>query len=201
MGLNGFENKRKTVAKEKKTERLHYKIILALFAIAGAYYIFFEPRIIGHDNRYTLYVFLLPTLIGMLCLGIYRKHFLQRRLAAANTPFIKLFTACFYLIQGVIFSYFSLGLFSKIVFDRLNVWVASNQAVEYITCPVDRFFEGRRNSIDIIYQQRFLRIRVSEDVIAMYKAEAPHEYNIELSVRKGLWSYYLLDDWMIIKKS
>jgi hypothetical protein len=61
---------------------MYFRILIGLMIIGVINYCFFDPILIGHDNRYKIYVFLLPTVIGMLSLTFYRKDFLLRKLAA-----------------------------------------------------------------------------------------------------------------------
>ncbi len=160
-------------------------------------YYFFDPTTIGHDNRYTLYVFLLPTLIGILALAFYRKDFLLHKLTISEKLIGKFLIIIFYIIQGFLFSFLSIGLISKLTFNYINNDIAKQNQTKIITCKITRFWSGRRPSINFKYGNRSDKFRVNYKTIKEYEDKQPDNFKLEIKARKGLWNYYLVDDWTI----
>jgi hypothetical protein len=50
---------------EKKREEIQYKFLIAILVIGVIHYYFFESEYIGSDNRYDLFVFWIPVVIGL----------------------------------------------------------------------------------------------------------------------------------------
>ena len=90
-----FNEKRISRQKEKKKDKIHYKILIALLIIGDLYYLFFEPNIIGNDSRYTYYIFLTPIVIGIVILLLYRKDFLIYKLNSCKNLKNKIFSLTF----------------------------------------------------------------------------------------------------------
>lgn len=197
MNQKNIGQKRQTVTKEKRLEKIHYRILIGLMVIGVINYYFFDPTTIGQDNRYTIYIFLLPTIIGMLVLALYRKEFLLHKLTISDKLIGKFIIIVFYLVQGFLFSFLSIGLVSKITFNYLNNDIAKQNQTEIITCEITRFWTGRRPSIDFKYKNRHDKFRVRYKTIKEYEDKQPSDYKLEISARKGLWNYYLVDDWTI----
>lgn len=197
MKQQNFGQKRQRITREKRLEKTHYRILIGLMVIWVVYHYFFDLTTIGHDNRYTIYVFLLPTLTGMLLLAFYRKDFLLHKLAISNRLFEKFIVIIFYLIQGFLFSFFSVGLAGKITFNCFNNYIANQHQTEIITCEITRFWTGRQSGIDFKYNNRYDKFSVKSSIIKAYKDKQPKDYKLEISARKGLWNYYLVDDWTI----
>ena len=197
MNNKNFGHKRQTITEEKRLERIHYRILIGLMIIGVVNYYFFDPTTIGHDNKYTLYVFLLPTVIGMLVLAFYRKDFLFHKLTISNKLIGKFLIIIFYLVQGFLFSFLSIGLISEITFNYLNNDTAKQNQSEIITCEITRFWTGKRPSIDFKYNNGHDKFRVNYKTIKEYEDKQPSDYTLEISARKGLWNYYLVDDWTI----
>lgn len=197
MNHKNFGQKRQTITKEKRLEKIHYRILIGLMVIGVVQYYFFDPTTIGHDNRYTLYVFLLPTIIGILALAFYRKDFLLHKLTISENLIGKFLIIIFYLVQGFLFSFLSIGLISKLTFNYINNDIAKQNQTEIITCEITRFWTGRRPSIDFKYDNRHDKFRVNYNTIKEYEDKQPDDYKLEITARKGLWNYYKVDDWTI----
>lgn len=122
-----FGQKRLTVTKEKMLEKVHYRVLIGLILFGVVYYLYWEPTTIEHDSRYTFYIFLLPTLLGLLTLAVYRRKFLINKLAMNKSFKLWTFMIIFYLIQGLLISYLSFGQIAKISWDILNTRTAKKK--------------------------------------------------------------------------
>lgn len=196
-----FGQKRFTVTKERKLEKRHYSIVIGLMISYATYYIFFEPNLIGYDSRYAIYIFLLPTLLGLLTLAVYRRQFLINRFSTNKGFTLWTFMTVFYLLQGVLFSYLSFGQVAKISWDIMNNRAAKQHVVETFDCQVTRFWTGRRsNSIDFLFNDRHDKFDVQYKTIKAYLDKDPNDHYVRISARKGLWNYYLVEDWDLKNK-
>ena len=195
-----FEKKRITVSKEKMLEKRHYNIVIGLMISFVTYSFFFEPNLIGHDSRYTIYVFLLPTLLGLLILAIYRRQFLISKFTTNKGFTIWAFMMLFYLVQGIIFSYLSFGQVAKISWDILNNKTAKQNTEEVFDCQVTRFWNGKSSSIDFLFNDSHNKFDVQNKTIKEYIDKNPDDYYLSITARKGLWNYYLLEHWDIKNK-
>lgn len=192
--------KKQFIQREETLDKTHYRIIIGLMIFAVAYYYFLEPKTIGHDIRYTIYIFALPTLIGMIVLGIYRRQFLLNRFATNRGFLLWTFMFFFYLLQGLFFSYLSFGQLSKITWDYYNYKTSQQNSVETIVCPVTKFSTARRSHIDFKFNNRYESFRVRYSAIKDYENKNAKEYNIKISATKGLWNYYIVNDWEVEPK-
>jgi len=50
-----YKQKKQFIQQEKKLEKKHYRIITGLIVFFIAYY-FIEPKTMGHDVRYSIYI-------------------------------------------------------------------------------------------------------------------------------------------------
>ncbi len=195
-----FKTKRQIITKEKGLEKKHLRLIYFFGILAAAYYYFIEPKTIGHDKRYLIFIFILPTLIGMIALGIYRRQFLINRFSTNKGFILWAFMIFFYLLQGVIFSYISFGQVGKIGWDYCNYKVTQQNSEECLKCPITRLWTGRRPSIDFKFAKRHESFRVSYQSIKQYKDINVNELKLNIKATKGLWNYYTVSEWNIEQK-
>lgn len=195
-----FEKKRLPVSKEKKLEKRHYNIVIGLLISFVTYYFFFDPNLIGHDSRYTIYVFLLPTILGLLILAVYRRNFLINIFTTNKGFKLWTFMTIFYLLQGIVFSYLSLGQVAKISWDILNNKTAKQNVEEVFDCQVTRFWNGKNSSIDFLFNEKHNKFDVQNKIIKDYINKNPDDYYLTITARKGLWNYYLVERWDIKNK-
>lgn len=200
MKLPGYGHKKKLVHKEKKLGKFHYRILIVLMILGVLYHYFIEPKTLGNDNRYFLYIFLLPTLGGMLTLGFYRKEFLLYRFSANKGIILWTYMTLFYLAQGFIFSYLSFGQVAKISWDYVNYQTAQNNKVESIICDVDRFCAKRTNSVEFKFIGKHESFTVSRSLMKSYEDKNPKDFQVYIKLRKGIWNYYLVESWTIYHK-
>src|ERR1700678_1228544 len=64
---------------EKSLQSKAYKVLVGFAIVAIVYYYAIQPETIGHDVRFIVYIFLLPTVIGIIALGYYRREFLLKQ--------------------------------------------------------------------------------------------------------------------------
>jgi hypothetical protein len=195
-----FDKKRLPVSKEKKLEKRHYNIVIGLLISFVTYNFFFDPNLIGHDSRYTIYVFLLPTILGLLILAVYRRNFLINIFTTNKGFKLWTFMTIFYLLQGIVFSYLSLGQVAKISWDILNNKTAKQNVEEVFDCQVTRFWNGKNSSIDFLFNEKHNKFDVQNKIIKDYINKNPDDYYLTITARKGLWNYYLVERWDIKNK-
>ena len=197
-----YQAKKQFVRAEKKAGKVHYRIVIGLMILFVAYRFFIEPTTIGHDGRYAIYIFWIPTLVGMLVLGIYRREFLINRFLTNKGFVLRTFLICFYLIQGVLFSFLSFGQVAKISWDYVNHEVTKRNYEETLRCPITRFWIGTRASstVDFNFNGRSERLKVRYSTIKKYEEENEADYYLKIIVTKGLWNYYTVKEWHIERK-
>lgn len=199
-----FKSKKQFLLKEKLLDSKHSAIIIALGLIFILYHMLVEPITIGQDVRYKIYIFLLPVIIGMLALGLYRREFLLNRISAEKSVSFRIVRAGFYLLQGFLFSYLILGQTVAMTWDYLNYQEAKTQPMEQFYCELNEIVKGgqRRSNPNIRFkwEGKYEQINTSYASIKDYLDKDPEAYRIQLRVRKGIWNYYLLEGWSLQEK-
>lgn len=198
MKKANFSNRRQFLQGEKRLEKKHIWLIYLFGIIAAAYYFFIEPTTIGHDRRYLIYIFLLPTIFGMIVLGIYRREFLVNRFSQNKGFILWTFMLVFYLGQGFIFSYISFGQAAKMGWDYVNYRATQENQEETLICPVADFRTGKRQDyIDFKFNGKYESLKVSYSTFRDYQGKNPNDYFLRINATKGLWSYYTVNGWTI----
>lgn len=196
-----YSDKKKYILKEKKLEKKHYRIIIGLMIFGVVYHYFIEPTTIGHDNRYLIYIFLLPTIIGIIVFGIYRRQFLINQFSTKKGFILWTFMIFYYLTQGIIFSYLSFGQVAKISWDYFNYETIKQNSEEVLNCQITKFWSGRRNSgIYFKFKNRNENFRVRYSTIKEFENKNVNNYYLRIKATKGLWNYYKVNDWEIKQK-
>ena len=198
MNRTSYAEKQKYVKTEKELEKKHYRIIVALIVGGLVYRYFLMPKTIGGDWQYLVYVFCLPTFVGMLALGYYRRRFLINRFATNRGIVLWSFMTLFYLVQGVMFSYLSAGQAAGIVWDVCNQQVAAQSPVETVECDVTRFMSIRGSFVDIRFQDQHERLYTTYRHIKPYLNKPPQDFKVRLHVQRGIWMHYVIKDWGIV---
>ena len=194
-----FQPKRKFIQSEKTLEKIHYRILIGLMIVAAAYYLI-GPKKIGHDTRYSIYIFWVPTITGMLALGIYRRNFLINRFAANKGFFLRAFMIFFYLMQGLLFSYLSFGQLAKIGWDVSHYITVQENIAETFNCPITRFWLGHRPGVEFTFNGQHEMIRVKYSTLKDYKDKNAKDYFLKIKGTRGLWNYYTVNVWSIEEK-
>jgi len=166
---------------------------------AGYYYLI-EPQTIGHDTRYNMYIFWLPTIIGVLALAIYRRRFLTNQFSINKGAVLWTAMILLYLVEGFMVSYLSFGQVSKISWDILNERVCRENKTETFTFDVTEFNRWRSPSVNFRFNGKLERIYLPYSAIKEYKDEDPKDYELTLEVNKGIWNFYKLKSWELTRK-
>lgn len=201
MKSKKYPKNRKLINGEKRLEKKHYSILIGLMVFGAGYYYFNESKTIGHDIRYSIYIFWLPTIIGIVTLAIYRRKFLITKFSTNKGVVLWTFMIFFYLLQGFIFSYLSFGQIAKISWDILNERAIQQNQIVTLRCDVTRFWTKRRPySIDFKFNGKRESIIADYQTLKEYINENPKDYEIEIELNKGIWNYYKLNSWTLSKK-
>jgi hypothetical protein len=183
----------------------HYVIPVPFLIIFILQSIYWNVETIGHDFRHTLFIIILPVLVGLMSLAIYRRPFLQNLFSAATRLRHKLILVVFYLFQGLFVSYFTFGLVANMAWKYFNERAASQNPSELFVCKVNEIKKaagqkGKPYYIDFELNNRNERLYVVRDFIKELDKETPSSYLLHLNVKEGLWHYYVLTDYDLIKK-
>ena len=201
MKSKRYTEKRQFINNEKRLEKKHYRIIIGLMIFSAVYYYFIEPKTIGHDIRYSIYTFWLPTIIGLVTIAIYRRQFLVNKFSTNKGVVLWTFMIFFYLLQGFIFSYLSFGQLAKISWDILNERTIQENQTETLRCDVSRFWTKRKPySIDFKFNGRYESIIADYSTLKEYINEDPKNYEIAIEAKRGIWNYYKLNSWTLTRK-
>jgi len=194
--------KRKDKRVENKLAKKHYRIVIGLLIFGCIYYYFIQPKTIGHDINYNIYIFWIPTLTGLIALSIYRRQFLINEFNIQQKIALKGFKLLIYLLEGIVVSYLIFGQIANISWNTINQNVAKDNPVETINCELTKFFTGRKsnNGMYFKFHDRSEKIKTDYQTIKYYLDKNPNNYKLEIKVQKGIWNHYLLKDWTIKQK-
>ncbi len=106
----------------------------------------------------------------------------------------------FYLIQGVIFSYVSFGQVAKMAWDAANYTVSGKQAPQLVYCNVERFWAHRNSKVEFTFNNRYEHLNVPYRHLKPYADKDPKDYQLEVRARQGVWGYYIVEHWALVKK-
>jgi hypothetical protein len=174
-------------------------IVLYVFAIA--YHIFFHPLTVGHNHNYILYIFWLPTITGWVIFAwCNRKDFVEEEIE--RTFLIEKIFNYFHL--GIIFfafSYLSFGQIAKISWDIANYQIAKTNLVENLNCQITGLTKGSYSAIYFNFKN------TDESINSFMKLKRFSEFyntdldscSLNIKVQKGIWNYYLVDEYKIIQ--
>ena len=199
MKQTKFKRKKQYITAEKRLENIHYRIIIGLIIFYIAYHAFIEPKTIGHDIKYAIYIFWLPTIFGMLILAFYRRQFLINRWITCNKVIERIFIVFFYSFQGFLFSYLSFGQFAKMSWDSCNYFAFQKSSEETIVCPITRFWTGKQPCIDFRFKGNHESIRVKYSSIKEF-VDKEELHLLKLQVTEGIWNYYKVNEWRVEEK-
>jgi len=196
---------RRNLSKKQKTgsNNLYSKIFIGLLIAFLLFQMFIKSVTIGNDNRFFIYIFLLPTFFGLIILGIYRINFLKNEYKKLKNLMEKTIFVFLYVIQGFFFSYLSIGLTTDIVWDNLNKKKANSSLNETINCRITKINSGTTRSEPNIYftfQDNDENISIDRETYGQFYRSNPDTLELQLNIRKGIWNYYIVDDWKIISK-
>lgn len=190
-----------SATQEQQFQRKYYWVIIGLLVFAAVYYYFIQPKTIGHDARYEIFIVWVPVISGMIVLAFYRRQFLLKQFAAGKDIVYRIIMVLFYVVQGALFSYFSIGQVAEVGWDIVNYKVANASETITIECPVSSFETGKKsNSVGFIFNNKYDHIYASYSQIAGYLDKGPNNYVVNIKAQKGIWNYYLVKSWSIREK-
>lgn len=111
--------------REKKREEIQYKFLIAILVIGVIHYYFFESEYIGSDNRYDLFVFWIPVIVGLFLivkfniLSIDWKDILPTIRKKKNI-FYKIIYLPFLFLMHFMLAVMLFWIPSNIIFDGIN---------------------------------------------------------------------------------
>jgi hypothetical protein len=158
---------------------------------------FFESKTIGGDCRYLIYIFLLPIIIGMLFFGIYRKEFLIRKFLSFKEIHFKIYVIGFYFLQGVLISYLSFGQVTSVIWNYINVNEAERNPAEVVICKVTSFYTNRNPHISFDFKSQTETFDVSSEMNKEIYNRDPKNYELEITIQKGIWNYFIVKHWKL----
>jgi hypothetical protein len=185
--------------REKKLQKNMFAIIAGL-AIINLLVYYFEPLIIGHNTGYIIYFFGIPVILGIVFLGYYRRIFLLKKYSELITVGEKILGGGFFLLQGIFFSYLSFGLLGEVAWIACNKMAAASNPTTTIRCKVSAFSHeksGRYRSshLNFTFQGRQEHFNISYQLYNEYKNDNPKNYEVEIEGQKGMWNYFVVNNW------
>lgn len=195
-----FRGKRDFKTREKILDRKHYKIAILVICAFVAYNSIFNPKYIGSDIRYGLFIVTIPVIVGTVAFGFYRRNALKTYWGSMKSLRVKTFSLCFLLIQGALASFFSFGFIAKVAWDFANAMSVKSSETETLKCNVTRFWSKKNCSVDFKLFGEHEQFSTSYQFIKEYENENPDRFYLDIKAKKGIWGYYLVDDWTIRAK-
>ncbi len=192
---------------EKKYVKKHDNKLYSAFIILGVigvlYHFFIEPTTIGGDWRYSVFVFAIPTLLGIIAWGIYSKEYI--RLVAIDYKGFgaKTILVCFLLVEGLLLSYLSFGSAANIAWNTINQYEANNNGISTQEYDITRLTKGRRSRRYIYFkfdENNEEQLRISSSTYRTYIDEDISKYKLNIKQKEGIWSYYIVDSFSIVRK-
>ena len=187
--------KRALINKEKKTERIHYSLLIFALIFCIVNLAFIESETIGHDERYEIYIFWLPTIVGILFFGLYRRKFLIRKYLSFKETYAKIYIIGFYLLQGILVSYLSFGQIASVIWNYINKNEAEKNPTEIVICKVTGFYTKKNPDVSFVFKNKTEVFRVNSEMNRENYNRNPKDYKLEITIQKGIWNYYIVKHW------
>ncbi len=185
---------------ERRWHKRHLRLIIALLVFWIVCYTF-TPHTIGRDWRYPVFVVALPIVLGMVVLGIYRRQFLINHYTASKGLVLRCVIVVSYLVQGVFLSFISFGQVAKMSWDYAQYKATQSNQREVQYCPIDNFItRGRRPRIVIKFNEGTEVIHARHGELKDCNDENVSQYLLKVYATKGVWNYYTLNGWEIVRK-
>lgn len=197
-------------SKQKKREDFHYKYFMTTIFVGVIHYIFVESHYIGSDNRYDLFVFWIPVLIGLVLVVKFNILLIEWNnvlptFKKEKNIFLKIIYFPFLFLVHFILSVIIFWIPSNIIWDGINKMESNKNQIETFTLNVTDFHhstgKGGSNKIRFSFKGERESIRTSYQTIKPYLEKKPDDYQVVIEVKKGIWNYYVLQSWDIIQTS
>lgn len=189
---------------ETKKDKYHYYLLVILAVLGLVHETFLKPETLGHDIRYTYYIFGLPMVVGFAFISFYNLSTVKKILRinvqiTIKEQFARIFSLVVLIVVGLALSYFCFALPVDIVFQQLNRREAKKNPTEMIHCSISQFNRGKKfgASIDFKFQNKFESFKISRKYYDSHKDIDLSKSYLEIIASKGLWSYYIVKNWEI----
>lgn len=183
---------------DERRDKIHYHLFIGFAVLYVLHYTFIAKETIGQDERYTWYIFAAPTCIGALLLVLYQSKFngafFSKRLEGFTELVLGFLLAAF---TALVCSYLVFGNLANITWEYINRREAHQHMPQAFYCPITQFVEGKHDQIRFTFNGKSESVRASYKTIEPYLEVNPADYELEVIARKGLWNYYLVEDWNI----
>ncbi|MDB5256886.1 MAG: hypothetical protein JWM14_1581 [Chitinophagaceae bacterium] len=186
--------------KGDRVARIHYALLIGFLALFVLHALFFQENIIGHDVRYTIYVFFGPTLLGCLALAIYQWKTIRDVFQEVKTVKDYAFAIFLLPLLGLVIAYLTFGNVAEITWTYLNKREADQNMPQVFHCSVDDFTTGKRKSIRYTFEHEYEYFHVTYETIKPYLNTNPRDCEMVITAQKGLWNYYVVKEWYLKKK-
>ena len=193
-------------SRQKKQEDIKNKYLITTIVIGLIHYYFIESIYIGRDNRYYLFVFWIPVLVGLVLiikfniLSIDWNDILPTIKNEKNI-FIKIIYIPLLFSMHFILSVIIFWIPSNIIWDSINKIESNKNQIETHTLKVNGFHHhsgrGGSNRIRFNFKGEKESIKTSYQDIKPYLEKNPDDFQVIIEVKKGIWSYYVLQSWDI----
>lgn len=190
----------KLTKNEKKLDKRNYIILIGLILVYVIYRSYFKIDTIGHDYRYSLFVLLIPTISGIIILGYLKREFLTDKLNESKGVLQKGFLILLFLLQGFIFSYFSIGFVADAIWNHLNKKTADMSSAEIVSCELTGIYSGTSKSspkVNFEFHGKPEHLTIDHKTYGQYFTFTLKDLKIHLIIRKGIWDFYIIDNWEI----
>lgn len=114
---------------------------------------------------------------------------------------LKLYVIAFYFLQGILFSYLSFGQIAGVIWNYINKKEAEKNPTEIVICKVTGFYTKKNPDISFTFKNQTEVFNISTEMNRKNYNRNPKDYELEITVQKGIWNYYIVKHWSLKKKS
>lgn len=204
--MKKYKSKTTNNTQQKKRENIQYKYFMTTIVIGVIHYYFFESHYIGSDNRYALFVFWLPVLVGLVL--IVRLNILSidwndilPTIKKEKNILLKIIYLPFLFFVHFILSVIIFWIPSNIIWDSINKLESDKNQIETYTLKINDFHhssgKGGSNRIRFRFKGENESIKTSFQDIKPYLNKNPDDFKVIIDLKKGIWNYYLIESWDI----
>lgn len=167
----------------------------------------FKEQFIGEDIKHTIFIFIIPTIIGIVFIGyLFRKTLREYFVDEAN--FFERGLSTLFILIGL--SMYSVLTFYTGVDCIWKYWIINSSKfnkIESFECEINEFRKGSSSlkssskpRIDFIFKMKRESIKVRGSQINPYIDKNPNDYKLIITARKTAWDYYILENWWVEDK-
>lgn len=182
---------------ERRSNKQYYFFIAGTVLLLTCYPFF--PHTIGYDIKYTVFVIVTPIVSGLVLFLLYEKKFYRLSRREADGP--KWQHAYFYMLViwfVSVFSYVTFGVAASVAWEAANYYKASQSKQEIVTLPINESrTRSSGSSVYFDFNDRLEHIKLHSSAREALDGQN-EEKHIRLTIRKGIWNYYIVDDWKVI---